>query len=98
MVVVGHVEAAVVVEAHVLARGEQHIGRAHARERAAAAVGVHADPAGHEPAHQRAAQVGRVHGERHTLGGEALVDGAQARSRAHHHHEVVGVEVDLIEA
>ena len=82
----------------MLARGQQHVGGPDAVERATAVVGVHADPAGDEPADQRAAEVGRVDLEGHPRLRQPPMDGAQPRPRAHHRHAGGDVEVDVVEA
>jgi hypothetical protein len=95
---VRHVEPAVVVEAHVLAVRQQHVGGAHGVERAATPVRVHANAAGHEPADERAAQVRRVGAQREAARGELGVHVAHARAGADHGHAGPGLDVHEVEA
>ena len=81
----------------MLARGQQQIGGLYTVERATAAERVQADAAGDEPAHQRAAQIRRIVGERHAALRELGMDRAQACPRADHTRARLRVELDRIE-
>ncbi len=93
----GRIQPAVVVEANMVAGRQQHVGGAHAVERAAMAERVHADSTGHEPAGQRAPEIRGIDLERESALGETLMNRAQASARADHAHSGRGLDVDEIE-
>ena len=60
-------------------------------------IGVESDPAGQEPARERASQVGRIDLERQPARREPGMYGPEPRSRAHHAHPGSRVHLHVIE-